>query len=208
MRLAIAAHAPALRAGLRLLLGAAAGIQVAAEAASLLELPSPEEIDVLVLAAESAWQDELEEWLSSGSSAAVLLLVGEDSSSLRWLAELGARAWGALPLESSGDELLAAVHALAQGLVAGAPRLLQPLFNSSLAEGPALDEPPGGALTEREAEVLQLLAQGLANKQIAMQLGISEHTVKFHVSAIYTKLGASSRTEAVRIGVRLGWVTL
>ncbi len=208
MRLAIAAHAPALRAGLRILLGAAAGIEVVSEAASLAELPTSEEIDVLVLAAESTWRDDLEDWLSPGSSTAVLLLVGEESAALRWLAELGARAWGALPLESSGDELLAAVHALEQGLVAGSPRLLQPLFDSSLAGGPALDEPPGGALTEREAEVLQLLAQGLANKQIAVQLGISEHTVKFHVSAIYTKLGASSRTEAVRIGVRLGWVTL
>jgi DNA-binding NarL/FixJ family response regulator len=208
MRLALVAHAPALRAGLRALLGAAAGIEVAAEAASLGGLHLPEEVDVLVLAAESAWREELEDWLSSGSSAAVLLLVGEDSSSLRWLAGLGARAWGALPLESSGEELLAAVHALGQGLVAGSPRLLQPLLNSVLAEGAALDEPPGGALTERETEVLQLLAQGLANKQIAVQLGISEHTVKFHVSSIYTKLGASSRTEAVRIGVRLGWVML
>jgi DNA-binding NarL/FixJ family response regulator len=208
MRLAIAAQAPALRAGLRLLLGAAPGIEVAAEAATLAELPAPGEVDVLVLAAGAAWRDELEDWLAPGGSTAVLLLVGEEGTALRWLAELGDRAWGALPLESSSEELLAAVHALGQGLVAGSPRLLQPLLTSSLAEGPALDEPPGGALTEREAEVLQLLAQGLANKQIAVQLGISEHTVKFHVSAIYTKLGASSRTEAVRIGVRLGWVTL
>jgi len=63
-------------------------------------------------------------------------------------------------------------------------------------------------LTEREAEVLQLLAQGLANKQIALTLSISEHTVKFHVSGIYAKLGATNRTEAVRLGVRQGLIIL
>ncbi len=62
--------------------------------------------------------------------------------------------------------------------------------------------------TERELQVLELLAQGLANKQIALALGISEHTVKFHLSGIYTKLGASSRTEAVRLGVRQGLILL
>jgi NarL family two-component system response regulator YdfI len=63
-------------------------------------------------------------------------------------------------------------------------------------------------LTDREMEVLQLLAQGLANKQIAAKLSISEHTVKFHVSSIYTKLGVGNRTEAVRMGVRRGLILL
>ena len=67
---------------------------------------------------------------------------------------------------------------------------------------------PGESLTERETEVLQLLSQGLANKQIATSLGISEHTVKFHVSSIYTKLGATNRAEAVRLGVQGGLVVL
>jgi DNA-binding NarL/FixJ family response regulator len=57
-------------------------------------------------------------------------------------------------------------------------------------------------------EVLGLMARGLANKQIAAQLGISEHTVKFHLSSIYTKLGANSRTEAVSIGTRMGLIGL
>jgi DNA-binding NarL/FixJ family response regulator len=56
--------------------------------------------------------------------------------------------------------------------------------------------------------VLQLLAHGLANKQIALALNISEHTVKFHVSSIYNKLGATNRTEAVRAGVQRGLVVL
>jgi DNA-binding NarL/FixJ family response regulator len=65
-----------------------------------------------------------------------------------------------------------------------------------------------GPLTERELEVLGLLARGMANKQIAVELGISEHTVKFHVSSIYTKLNVTNRTEAVRAGLRGGWIAL
>ena len=82
-------------------------------------------------------------------------------------------AWGILPQEASAGELCAAVHALAQGLVVGTRQLLY-----SSDEG----LPERGPLTEREAEVLEWLSKGLANKQIAAELGISEHTVKFHIS--------------------------
>jgi DNA-binding NarL/FixJ family response regulator len=57
-------------------------------------------------------------------------------------------------------------------------------------------------------EVIQLMAQGLANKQIALALRISEHTVKFHLSSLYAKLGISSRTEAVKRGIELGLISL
>jgi DNA-binding NarL/FixJ family response regulator len=67
---------------------------------------------------------------------------------------------------------------------------------------------PDEALTAREREVLELLSRGLPNKLIARRLEISEHTVKFHVSSIYAKLGASSRTDAVSRGVRRGLITL
>jgi len=63
-------------------------------------------------------------------------------------------------------------------------------------------------LTHRETDVLQLLAEGLSNKGIAVRLGISDQTVKFHVAAISGKLGAANRTEAVRLAVRLGLVAL
>ena len=68
--------------------------------------------------------------------------------------------------------------------------------------------PPGQELTPRELEVLQLLAEGLANKAIALQLDISEHTVKFHVNAILAKLGVQSRTQAVVRATRLGLIIL
>ena len=77
-----------------------------------------------------------------------------------------------------------------------------------------VENPPNEAdelierLTPRETEILEQLAQGLANKQIALELGISEHTVKFHVSSIYAKLGVTNRMEAVRTGLQLGLITL
>jgi two-component system, NarL family, nitrate/nitrite response regulator NarL len=75
----------------------------------------------------------------------------------------------------------------------------------------ALEEPEGRlveALTPRELEVLSLVAEGLPNKSIAARLGISDQTVKFHVSMIYAKLGAVNRTDAVRRAVRQGLLTL
>jgi DNA-binding NarL/FixJ family response regulator len=72
----------------------------------------------------------------------------------------------------------------------------------------APDEPLVEALTPREVEVLELLAEGLANKGIAQRLGISDQTVKFHVASISGKLGANSRTGAVRLAVRRGLITL
>lgn len=129
-----------------------------------------------------------------------MLLLTDDPHNRERLAHSARQAWGLLPLEASEGELLAAIHALAEGLIVG-PRTL--LFT------PAEDEPSArGPLTERESEVLALLARGLANKQIALALGISEHTIKFHVSSIYAKLNVTNRTEAVRAGLRGGLIPL
>ncbi len=111
------------------------------------------------------------------------------------------RVWGVLPSDASAEELTAAIYALAQGLIVGTSTLL---FETDSESGPLSH----GPLTDRESEVLGLVAKGLANKQIAVKLGISEHTVKFHVSSIYTKLNVTNRTEAVREGLRGGWVAL
>ena len=72
----------------------------------------------------------------------------------------------------------------------------------------AADQPPAEGLTPREIDVLELLAEGLSNKGIARRLGISDQTVKFHVASITGKLGAHSRTAAVRLAVRRGLITL
>jgi DNA-binding NarL/FixJ family response regulator len=209
IRIVVVAPALALRAGLRALLNALDQVEVIGEAASLAGLePLPAGTDILVLTAEAAGQADLKQALLAAQTTAVLLLAADETEAAQVLPGLPARAWGVLPLDTSAEELAAAVHALSEGLSVGAPGLVEPLF-LPLSEAQKTDsEPLVEPLTERESEVLQLLAQGQANKQIAVSLGISEHTVKFHISAIYAKLGAASRTEAVRIGVHKGLIVL
>jgi DNA-binding NarL/FixJ family response regulator len=113
---------------------------------------------------------------------------------------------GLLNEDASEEEVLAAIRALAAGLLAGSPQLMQNLFVSDHRRATADTVNP--ELTPRETEVLRLLFLGLANKEIAFQLKISEHTVKFHVSSIFTKLGATNRVEAVRVGIRIGLLDL
>jgi len=207
IRVAILAQALALRAGLNALLGSDERVEVAAQAASLAELGDIlPEIDVLVLAASRLPVELPVE--PSGEIPLALLLLTDEPRAAGSLAGLPLRAWGVLSLEASAEELLAAVIALHEGLVVVSPFQAGPAFNRLLGLGQGEDEAEVEPLTEREREVLQLLAHGLANKQIATALGISEHTVKFHVSGIYGKLGASSRTEAVRMGLQQGLVIL
>ncbi len=214
IRVLVVAPALAVRAGLRALLGEESDVEVIGESAWLGDLGElPDELDVLLLvdaaltAAGSALE-ELEELLGSGAPPAVLLLTAEDPAPARLLVGLEARAWGVLPLDCSAEELHAALLALHHGLLVGPPELVELLLTPGVRDAELLGEAPIEALTERELQVLQLLAQGLANKQIAITLGISDHTVKFHVSGIYAKLGAASRTEAVRLGVRQGLIVL
>ena len=206
IRLAILAPTPALRSGLRSLLAADERIQVLAEAAAPGDLDDLGALDVLLVAGEDSSLGALRSALENAEAPPALLLLSEETTAARSLAGLRLRAWGLLPPEAGEEELLAAVAALHEGLLAAAPALVQPLFGPALS----LDETDELAeeLTEREGQVLQLLAQGFPNKQIALQLAISEHTVKFHVSAIYAKLGVTNRTEAVRRGVRLGLIVL
>ena len=143
-----------------------------------------------------------------GDLPALLVLTSEPRAA-REFSRLLWRAWGLLAPDATPEELHAAVSALHQGLLVGAPELLSPLLSPSasanLLSSPG-DRLPGEALTGRELDVLHCLAQGLANKQISQALSISEHTVKFHVSAIYAKLGVTNRTEAVRAGIQRGLV--
>jgi DNA-binding NarL/FixJ family response regulator len=110
--------------------------------------------------------------------------------------------------DSPANEITAALQAASEGLVALSPDLLETLWPVG-SEIAAFDElPPGEPLTARESEVLALLADGAANKEIAARLRISEHTVKFHVSAILNKLGAATRTEAVTRGYKEGLIII
>ena len=158
-------------------------------------LDEQSEADVVITSASPAsfLHNETDSALSAG-----ILLLSDDQLNFQDMRRL-TRVWGILPTDSSAEELTAAIHALSQGLIVGAPALLFESDSEPLERGP---------LTDRESEVIGLLAEGLANKQIAAALGISEHTVKFHVSSIYAKLNVTNRTEAVRAGLRGGWIAL
>jgi len=161
------------------------------------------ELDVIVIDTDSI-RDLL---LEPTSDAAIVLLteVTEARSILRLLRS-GVRA--ILSRESDPDDVLSAIYASYDGLVllsTPTAESLAALFGDRPLEAEAeLSE----EITSRETDVLRMLAQGLVNKDIAARLGISEHTVKFHISSILDKLGASTRTEAVTLGIRRGLIPI
>jgi DNA-binding NarL/FixJ family response regulator len=105
--------------------------------------------------------------------------------------------------DATADELAGAIAAVRAGLVALHPDALK-----GSAEARAAEPHGGTALTPREREILEMMAEGMSNRTIAARLGISSQTVKFHVASILAKLGAASRTEAVTFGVRHGLIAL
>jgi DNA-binding NarL/FixJ family response regulator len=177
-----------------------AAITVTGEAASLDEV-NEKETEVAVLALVSSVR------LDEEKSFAILLLT-DDPESLRGIPNSKVRAWGALPTDAGEDELAAGIAAAAEGLWVGAPGLVGSLMRLPKGGEGWGEESVSEPLTAREQEVLQNMAEGLANKQIALALGISEHTVKFHLSSLYAKLGVASRTEAVKRGIELGLLSL
>jgi len=206
IRVAILSPAVAVRVGLRALLEQDSDIVVAVETSDFVALENqPPEIDVLILAPGA---DSLGDWskVDDGFTPDIpLLLLTDEARDLQVVANLPLPAWGVLSLDAAEDELSVAIRALQLGLTIVPPEFLESgLPSSMISEDYDLVE----TLTPRESEVLELVAQGLANKQIALELDISEHTVKFHISAIYRKLGVTNRTEAVRAGIRLGLVLL
>ena len=106
--------------------------------------------------------------------------------------------------DASASELAIAIAAAVQGLSVMAPALADAIA----APSHTAPEPAQGVLTRRELEVLRLVAEGHSNKEVAFELDISDHTVKFHVNSILTKLGARSRTEAATTAARLGLLYL
>jgi DNA-binding NarL/FixJ family response regulator len=207
IQVVILAPALAIRAGLRTLLTADEQVEVLAEAATLAELEMlPPGTDIILTVAEALARPELDTLIEELGVPPAVLVLSDEAGAANQLAGLPLRAWGLLPEDSSEEELLASLHSLYQGLVTAAPALIQPLLGAVAAA--ERDDLIVDDLTTRELEVLELLAEGLANKQIAYELEISEHTVKFHVSSIYTKLGVTNRTEAVMVGARLGLIVL
>jgi NarL family two-component system response regulator YdfI len=211
IRAFIVAASPLTRAGLENLLTArrveVAGSHGAIDAlADILSNSVPDVI--LIDSAGDAFQRLLDSLVSSGIASDFRVVVLVDAISTDTLADaMRAGIAGILPSDISPDQLVAALHAAARGLIVQHPEYASAGFSNPRAVPRVVDE-LAEPLTRRESEVLQMLASGLGNKEIASRLNISEHTVKFHVASILGKLGASSRTEAVSIGIRRGLVLL
>ncbi len=147
----------------------------------------------------------------SPGTAVIVLVEAPDAALIAATLDAGAR--GVLPYSASIAELTAAVEAAAAGLVVlpashGPATAPERRRRRADGRGPDAAGGGGGGLTEREREVLALLAGGLPNRAIGARLGISQQTVKTYVAAILDKLDAATRAEAVAIGLRRGLIML
>jgi len=222
IHVAVVSPIQAVRSGLRAMLGEKSSNSLPDDFSSSLVISDApglaevnrwlHEVDVLVMTADADTIDELGRIASQEESHFAILLLADSPQGVPELSHLPVHAWGVLALDCTTEELNAAVRAVYEGLLVSSPGLIGAGFRRLLSATHPASDPVGKEmielLTQRESEVLELLAQGLANKQIAARLNISEHTVKFHVSSIYTKLGVASRTEAVRSGVQQGLISL
>jgi two-component system nitrate/nitrite response regulator NarL len=181
----VVAEDPLVRSGLAALLGAEPGFAVT----------EATDADVAVW---DVGQSGSADRVALDRTPTLALVLDEESA----LGSLQAGALGVLLRDADAERLLSALRATASGLGVFDPALLRGLLR-------ARSLPPGAlSFTPREAEVLSLLAEGLSNKLIADRLKISDHTAKFHVTAILNKLGAETRTEAVVMAARRGLLML
>lgn len=194
IRISVVAGSPVARAGLRALLEEAPGFEV-------VDTVVPADADhatgeVLVFDSDSGAVPALD------SEGPTVVLLADDSDGVRQSELWPSRIRAVLPRNAPVAEIVAAVQAVAIGFV-----LLRPEEAERMHVTPRAGQ-GGEALTPREVEVLQMVAAGESNKRIAWRLGISEHTAKFHVASILSKLAAGSRAEAVAIGIRRGLIYL
>jgi DNA-binding NarL/FixJ family response regulator len=176
------------------------GLEIVGAVSHPREVADAEPADVL-LVADDRWLGEITDAWGERALPALVVLTRRDDIAPA-LAALGVPGWGVVAPDASGAELAAALVAAGRGFA---------VTTASHEIDADLDSEEYGRidrLTARERDVLELVSQGLPNKSIASRLGISDHTVKFHLSSIFSKLGVSSRTEAVRRGVRAGLIDL
>jgi len=211
IRVFIVAASPLIRAGLRSTL-ADSRVDIVGNAVDL-ESPSGQlldaEPDVVLVEAAADTQEELLNVLEDTEIAREYpVIVLSEQPKASWLSKaLRAGVRAVLPRDATPEQIRAALEAAAAGLVVVHPSELDAVLPATVGSPAAVYEMPE-PLTRREREVLQMLSAGLANKEIASRLAISDHTVKFHVASILGKLGVSTRTEAVSAGIRRGLVML
>ena len=195
---------PVTRAGLRSMLANAEGtdVRVVGEASSPTDPAELSEADVVLLANEELLEEASFAVAEDGTQS--LVLISEDDHAVSRLRAMQLRGWGVVPPDAPPEELAAAVAAAGQGLIVLPKAVTERLLHEPAASAEELSE----TLTAREREVLDLLGHGLSNKLIGRELHISEHTVKFHISSLYAKLGVNNRAEAVSRGARYGLISL
>ena len=206
IKIAVVATSAVRRAGLENIVRSQAEFQLAGSFGAMAGLASfarSSDLDVIVIDADSIHDLVLE---PTSDAAIVLLTEVSHARSISRLLRSGVRA--ILSRESDPDDVLSAIHAAYDGLV-----LLSTATAESLAavygdQPLEVEDEFSEEITSRETDVLRMLAEGLVNKDIAARLRISEHTVKFHISSILDKLGASTRTEAVTLGIRRGLIPI
>jgi len=211
------------RAGLAALIGADERFEVlgsfptAREAQDEIEL-AERPADLIIADLGDSWSAEIferattTEGTETDGPAVVALIPNWQQKLVGSLLRSGVSA--VLPNTATGEEILAAVEAALAGLIVLPRDALEvfeetpPTQEANYESAPLDLEPLTETLTPRERQVLDMMAEGLGNKEIAWRLQISEHTVKFHVSSILAKLSASSRTEAVTKGLRRGLIMI
>jgi two-component system, NarL family, response regulator YdfI len=206
IKIAVVATSAVRRAGLESIVRSHAEFQLAGSFGAMTGLASfarSNDLDVIVIDSDSI-RDLLLEPISD--AAIVLLMEVSHARSISRLLRSGVRA--ILSRESDPDDILSAIYAAYDGLVLLSTATAQNLAGVYGDQPLEVEDEFSEEITSRETDVLRMLAEGLVNKDIAARLGISEHTVKFHISSILDKLGASTRTEAVTLGIRRGLIPI
>ena len=208
IRVLIGARSEVVRAGLASLLTADPRFQVVGTF-SIDDLTRVEDLqpEVVLLDLDSPSDESLSAAIQSGGALvnSSLMILTEDPESLA-VDVLGSGLRAILPRYATPEEIIAAIQAAATGLVALHPEVFDSMLSRIRPGQQSELDPSGQILTPREIEVLRMIAEGLGNKEIASKLSISDHTVKFHISSIFAKLGASNRAEAVTLGIRHGLI--
>jgi len=206
IKIAVVATSAVRRAGLESIVRSHVEFQLAGSFGAMTGLASfarSNDLDVIVIDSDSI-RDLLLEPISD--AAIVLLMEVSHARSISRLLRSGVRA--ILSRESDPDDILSAIYAAYEGLVLLSTAPAQSLAGVYGDQPLEIEDEFSEEITSRETDVLRMLAEGLVNKDIAARLGISEHTVKFHISSILDKLGASTRTEAVTLGIRRGLIPI
>ncbi|SEJ67836.1 two component transcriptional regulator, LuxR family [Paraburkholderia diazotrophica] len=178
----------------------------AADAETLVDCLAGSVPDVVVIDIEPDVSDALKTLFELAHAPPALVLLSAETDSDWILDAPPADALAILPRSAMPAEIVASIEAVAAGLCVLSPDILAKLLAERKPARETASGEPFEALTLREIEVLAMLADGLGNKEIARQLDISDNTVKFHLSSIFGKLGATNRTEAVMLGMRRGFI--